>query len=192
RRELRSNVEESGQLTLDGGLDESEDALADAETVRATAIKDLADAFEGELTRSRGAELLVDMELPLTYVLADMEAVGIAVDAEGLETLQSELGAGVKAVEADAHEVVGREFNLGSPKQLQEILFDQFRLPKTKRIKTGYTTDADALAALYEQTQHPVLEHLLRHREVARLKTVVDSLLPLVDDEGRIHTTFNQ
>ena len=98
----------------------------------------------------------------------------------------------MKAVEQDAHELVGREFNLGSPKQLQEILFDQFGLPKTKRIKTGYTTDADSLADLYVQTEHPVLELLLRHREVARLKSVVDGLLPLIDDHGRIHTTFNQ
>jgi DNA polymerase-1 len=192
RRELRSNIEESGQLTLDGGLDESNDAIAEAETVRASAIKDLADAFEDELARSRGAELLVDMELPLTYVLADMEAVGIAADTDGLLDLQAELGAGVKAVEQEAHQLVGREFNLGSPKQLQEILFDQFGLPKTKRIKTGYTTDADSLADLYAKTQHPVLEMLLRHREVARLKTVVDGLLPLIDDAGRIHTTFNQ
>jgi DNA polymerase-1 len=191
-RELRSNVDDSGQLTLDGGLDESDDAIADAETVRASAIKDLADAFDAELTRSRGAELLVDMELPLSYVLADMEAVGIAVDTDGLIALQSELGAGVKAVEQDAHQVVGREFNLGSPKQLQEILFDQFKLPKTKRIKTGYTTDADSLADLYAKTEHPLLELLLRHREVARLKSVVDGLLPLIDDHGRIHTTFNQ
>ncbi len=114
------------------------------------------------------------MELPLTYVLADMEAVGIAADTDALTALQAELGAGVKAVEADAHQLVGREFNLGSPKQLQEILFDQFGLPKTKRIKTGYTTDADSLADLYVKTEHPVLELLLRHREVARLKTVVD------------------
>jgi DNA polymerase-1 len=191
-RELRSNIDDSGQLTLDGGLEESDDAIADAETVRASAIKDLADAFDAELARSRGAELLVDMELPLTYVLADMEAVGIAVDTDGLIALQSELGAGVKAVEQDAHQVVGREFNLGSPKQLQEILFDQFKLPKTKRIKTGYTTDADSLADLYAKTEHPVLELLLRHREVARLKSVVDGLLPLIDDHGRIHTTFNQ
>jgi DNA polymerase I len=191
-RELRSNVDESGQLTLDGGLEESDDALAQTETVRASAIKDLADAFDGELARSRGAELLVDMELPLTYVLADMESVGIAVDTDGLLALQAELGAGVKAVEQDAHQVVGREFNLGSPKQLQEILFDQFKLPKTKRIKTGYTTDADSLADLYVKTEHPLLELLLRHREVARLKSVVDGLLPLIDDHGRIHTTFNQ
>ncbi len=99
---------------------------------------------------------------------------------------------GVQAVEQDAHREVGKEFNLGSPKQLQEILFDQFGLPKTKRIKTGFSTDADSLADLYVKTQHPVLELLLRHREVARLKSVVDGLLPLVDDVGRIHTTFNQ
>ncbi|MBN9619735.1 MAG: DNA polymerase I, partial [Actinobacteria bacterium] len=191
-RELRSNVEDSGQLTLDGGVEESDDAIAEAETVQASAVKDLADAFGDELARSKGAELLADLELPLTYVLADMEGIGIAVDTGVLAELQSELGAGVKEVEQDAHKVVGREFNLGSPKQLQEILFDQFQLPKTKRIKTGYTTDADSLADLYAKTEHPVLELLLRHREVARLKSVVDGLLPLVDDHGRIHTTFNQ
>ncbi|MEP6598226.1 MAG: DNA polymerase I [Actinomycetota bacterium] len=195
RRELRANDPaelESGQLTLDGGIDESDSALAEIESVRASAIKDLADAFDVELEQRGAARLLAEMELPLTFVLSDMEAVGIAVDTDHLLELQTELGAGVKTVEQDAHAVVGRPFNLGSPKQLQEILFDQFGLPKTKRIKTGYTTDADALAGLYEQTQHPLLELLLRHREVARLKTVVDSLLPLIDDVGRIHTTFNQ
>jgi len=191
-RELRSNIEESGQLTLDGGLEESDDALAEVETVRASAVKDLAERFDSELGRSRGADLLVGMELPLTYVLADMEAVGIAADTDALLALQAELGAGVKTVEQEAHQLVGREFNLGSPKQLQEILFDQYGLPKTKRIKTGYTTDADSLADLYAKTEHPVLELLLRHREVSRLKSVVDGLLPLIDDVGRIHTTFNQ
>jgi DNA polymerase-1 len=192
RRELRSNVEESGQLTLDGGVEESDEALAQVETLRAVAVKDLADAFDAELERDGAGGLLRDLELPLTYVLGDMEATGIAVDTDALLALQSELGAGVKAVEQDAHAVAGREFNLGSPKQLQEILFDQFGLPKTKKIKTGYTTDADSLADLYVKTEHPILELLLRHREVARLKTVVDGLLPLVDDVGRIHTTFNQ
>ncbi len=194
-RELRANDTaelESGQLTLDGGLDESDQAIADIEAVRAAAVKDLADALDADLEPRGATRLLAEMELPLTFVLADMEAVGIAADTDKFLELQSELGAAVKSVEQDAYGVVGRQFNLGSPKQLQEILFDQFSLPKTKRIKTGYTTDADALAHLYEQTGHPVLEHLLRHREVARLKTVVDSLLPLIDDAGRIHTTFNQ
>jgi DNA polymerase I len=177
---------------LDGGLDESDDALAEVETLHATAVKDLADAFDPELESGGATRLLADLELPLTFVLADMEAVGIFADIDGLMSLQAELGGGVKQVEQEAHQLVGREFNLGSPKQLQEILFDQYQLPKTKRNKTGYTTDADALADLYVKTQHPVLELLLRHREVARLKSVVDGLLPLIDDQGRIHTTFNQ
>ncbi len=191
-RELRANVEETAQLTLDADTDDTDDALAEVETVRASAVRDLGDAFDADLRERGASRLLAEMELPLTFVLVDMEAVGIAADTDHLLDLQAELGAGVKAVEEDAYGVVGRPFNLGSPKQLQEILFDQFKLPKTKRIKTGYTTDADSLAALYAQTEHPLLEHLLRHREVARLKTVVDSLLPLVDDAGRIHTTFNQ
>ena len=191
-RELRSNVEDNGQLTLDGGEEESDDALAEVETLRATAVHDLANAFEPDLERDGATRLLTELELPLTFVLADMEAVGIAADTDALLDLQAELGGGVKEVEQDAHRLVGREFNLGSPKQLQEILFDQFELPKTKRIKTGYTTDADSLADLYVKTEHPFLELLLRHREVARLKTVVDGLLPLIDDQGRIHTTFNQ
>lgn len=194
-RELRSNAGDSSgvvQLTLDGGVDESDDALADVEAVRASAVRDLADVFDTQLDASNALGLLRDMELPLAYVLADMEAVGIATDTDALTDLQSELGGLVKLVEQDAHQLVGREFNLGSPKQLQEILFEQYELPKTKRIKTGYTTDADSLTDLYAKTQHPVLELLLRHREVARLKSVVDGLLPLVDDHSRIHTTFNQ
>ena len=88
--------------------------------------------------------------------------------------------------------MIGREVNLGSPKQLQAVIFDELGLPKTKKNKTGYTTDADALTWLLEQTGHPFMEHLLRHRDVTRLRTVIDGLLPMVDDAGRIHTTFQQ
>src|SRR5205814_10674493 len=98
----------------------------------------------------------------------------------------------VKAAAQAAYGAVGREFNLGSPKQLQEILFNELGLPKTKRIKTGYTTDADALQGLYAQTEHPLLMHLLRHRDVAKLKTTVDGLLKSISDDGRIHTTYYQ
>ena len=193
-RELRSNVEaDSGQLTLDGGVDESDNAVAEVETVRATAVRDLADAFATQLAEAgEAASLLVDMELPLAFVLADMEAVGIAADAGELVDLQQELGERVAEVEQQAHGIVGRPFNLGSPKQLQEILFVERDLPKTKRNKTGYTTDADALTDLFAKTGDELLGVLLRHREVARLKSVVDGLIPLIDDHGRIHTTFNQ
>jgi DNA polymerase-1 len=98
----------------------------------------------------------------------------------------------VKAAEQAAFTIIGHEFNLGSPKQLQEVLFTELGLPKTKRIKTGYTTDSEALTSLLAQTGHPVLEHLLRHRDVARLKSIVDSLIPMADEDGRIHTTYNQ
>ena len=193
KRELREeSADTSGQLTLDGGLDEADAIRAEVEAVRASAIRDLADALDTELAGRGGVSLLTDLELPLTFVLADIEATGIAADVGLFTDLQTELGSAVRQAESDAHRVVGRPFNLGSPKQLQQILFDELRLPKTKRTKTGYTTDADALAWLAQATEHPLIEPLLRHREVSRLKSVVDSLLPMVDESGRVHTTFNQ
>jgi DNA polymerase-1 len=162
--------------------------------LRARATLDLADAIDAELARDGelSTRLLAGVELPLVRVLADMERIGIAADTDYLSDLESHFAAEVKAAAQAAYEVVGREFNLGSPKQLQEILFTELGLPKTKRIKTGYTTDADALQWLYAQSPHPLLAHLLRHRDVARLKSTVDGLLKSVSDDGRIHTTFNQ
>ncbi len=193
KRELRDEAgPATGQLTLEGGLEESDNARAQAEAVRASAVRDLADALDVELAGRGGTALLTDLELPLTFVLAEMEATGIAVDTDHLTDLQSELAAAVRDAETEAHALVGRRFNLGSPKQLQQILFDERGLPKTKRTKTGYTTDADALAGLAEASDDPLLPFLLRHREVTRLKSVVDSLLPMVDELGRVHTTFNQ
>jgi DNA polymerase-1 len=193
KRELRDDAaDDSGQLTLDGGVDESDNARAEAEGLKASAIRDLADALDAALAERHGTQLLLELELPLTFDIADIEATGIAVDAGVLTDLQSELGDAVKAAEAQAHSLVGRPFNLGSPKQLQVILFDELGLPKTKRTKTGYTTDADALAGLAQISDNELLPLLLRHREVARLKSVVDSLLPMIDDHGRVHTTFIQ
>ncbi len=121
-----------------------------------------------------------------------MEYRGIAADLDFLHDLQKEFASGVAEAAADCYEVIGREVNLGSPKQLQTVLFDELALPKTKRIKSGYTTDAEALTSLLASTGHPFLEHLLRHRDVTRLRTVIDGLIPMVDDAGRIHTTFQQ
>ncbi|MHB8451779.1 MAG: DNA polymerase I [Mycobacteriales bacterium] len=177
------------QLTLDGS---GEAAAAEAAAVRARAVLDLAEALEADLERRSATGLLREVELPLVEVLAAMEEAGIAVDADQLVQLESHLAAQVKQVTQEAHDSVGHEFNLGSPKQLQVVLFDELRLPKTKRIKTGYTTDADALTWLSGQSEHPLLAALLRHRDVSRLKTVVDSLLPMLDDHGRVHTTYNQ
>lgn len=188
-RELRSDGNGSGQFALDGSREVEQ---AEEQALRARAIVDLADALDGDLHRRGGARLLHDVELPLVGTLAEMERTGIAVDVEHFGALSAELGADVKAAEQAAYDVVGREFNLNSPKQLQQVLFTELGLPKTKRIKTGYTTDAEALQGLLAQTGHPVLEHLLRHRDATRLKTVVDALIPLADEGRRVHTTFNQ
>ena len=98
----------------------------------------------------------------------------------------------VKQAAQDAYGVIGKEINLGSPKQLQVVLFDELNMPKTKRTKTGYTTDADALQTLFEQTEHPFLSHLLLHRDATRLKVTVEGLLKSIADDGRIHTTYSQ
>ncbi|MFC7532777.1 DNA polymerase I [Actinoplanes sp. GCM10030250] len=194
KRELRVEEPDNGQLTLDGlGLSE-EGAAEEIVMLRARATLDLADVLTAELSQDGGESqrLLAEVEQPLSVVLAEMERRGIAADTDYLSELEAHFAAEVKAAQQAAHEVVGREFNLGSPKQLQEILFVERGLPKTKKIKSGYTTDADALQNLFAQTADPVLEHLLRHRDVAKLKSTVDGLLKSVSDDGRIHTTFNQ
>jgi DNA polymerase I len=188
-RELRAETGSDGQLSLDGSLEED---AAQAQMLRARAVLDLAEALEAVLEERGGSQLLSELELPLTALLADMERVGIAADLSWLAELEARFAGEVKRAADQAYETIGHEVNLGSPKQLQQVLFEELGLPKTKKIKTGYTTDADALQDLYVKTEHPFLEHLLRHRDVARLKTVVDSLIPMVDDHERVHTTFNQ
>ncbi len=191
-RELRADDGTGGQLTLDGGEEAADEAAAQFEAVRARAVVDLAAELAGDLEDRNAGSLLRDIELPLVYVLARLERTGIAADLDYLHELQKHFAAECATVEQAAYGVIGREINLGSPKQLQVVLFEELALPKTKRIKTGYTTDADSLQSLLEQTGHPFLEHLMRHRDVTRLRTVIDGLIPMVDEAGRIHTTFHQ
>jgi DNA polymerase I len=187
-KELRE-APETGQLTLDGtGEEEGTAALAR----RARATRELAAALDADLDSRGATRLLAEIELPLVEILAGMERTGIAADADHFAAMSATLHGEVKSAEQAAYAVVGHEFNLGSPKQLQEVLFTELGLPKTKRIKTGYTTDSDALIGLLATTGHPVLEHLLHHRDVWKLKSIVDALIPLSREDGRIHTTFNQ
>jgi DNA polymerase-1 len=188
-KELRADTGAGVQLTLDGSA-ELEASIALVQ--RAAATLDLAAALDAELDKRGASRLLDEMELPLVYVLAEMERTGIAADADHFAEMSATLHGEVKAAEQAAYAVVGHEFNLGSPKQLQEVLFTELGLPKTKKIKTGYTTDSEALTTLLASTGHPVLEHLLHHRDVAKLKSIVDSLIPMAGEDGRIHTTYNQ
>jgi DNA polymerase-1 len=193
KRELRVEEQpEERQLSLLDGVEGDDAQLAAGEILRARAIAELADALDAELARVGQAKLLIEMELPLLEVLAEVEAAGIAVDVELLASLDAHFGARVKQAEQEAFAIIGKEINLGSPKQLQTVLFDELHMPKTKRTKTGYTTDADALTGLYAQTEHPFLAHLLEHRDATRLKITVEGLIKSVAEDGRIHTTYSQ
>jgi DNA polymerase I len=188
-KELRDAGNDNGQLTLD---DSGEKEAAQALGLQARATLDLAAALDADLSGRGATRLLHELELPLVGVLARMERTGIAADTDHFASMSATLHGEVKAAEQAAFAVVGHEFNLGSPKQLQEVLFTELGLPKTKRIKTGYTTDSEALTNLLASTEHPVLAHLLHHRDVSKLKSIVDSLIPMAGEDGRIHTTFNQ
>jgi DNA polymerase-1 len=193
QRELRAEQGAGdGQLSLLVDEEQEKQEAAAAELVRARAVAQLADALDEQLERIEERHLLTELELPLLVVLGELESAGIAVDADLLTELGVHFAGRVKQAAQDAYGVIGKEINLGSPKQLQVVLFDELAMPKTKRTKTGYTTDADALQGLYEKNPHPFLRHLLEHRDATRLKTTVDGLVKSIADDGRIHTTLNQ
>ncbi|WP_411284264.1 DNA polymerase I [Lapillicoccus sp.] len=191
RRELKNDTDRHGQGMLD--FEGEGDRAAGEAMVVARAVLALSDALDGELARTDGTALLRDVELPLVEVLARMERAGIAVDVEALEALFTDFDGQVANAQQAAWDSIGDEsVNLGSPKQLQEVLFERLKLPKTKRTKTGYTTDADALNDLGTKVDVPFLNQLLAFRDAARLRVTVEGLLKSVAEDGRIHTTYIQ
>jgi DNA polymerase-1 len=181
--------ESSAQLSLDSSLEISGETLAKA----ARATLDLSEFLKLDLQKRGGESLFNQVEMPLVPLLAEMEAHGIAVDIKALKILESSFDADAAQAVKQAHDSVGHEFNLGSPKQLQEVLFEERGLPKTKKIKTGYTTDAESLLGLLAKfPDDELLTALLRYREVIKLKQTVTGLLAAVQDDDRIHTSFNQ
>jgi DNA polymerase-1 len=177
-------------LSLDADQDE---AAADALARRADAARRLEPVLRADLVAS-GAETLHDeLELPLARVLGEMETVGIAASDEELARLDAEHEAHQSAVAEDAYAAIGGDrINLGSPKQLQEVLYDRLGLPKGRRTKTGYSTNAETLTDLFDKTAHPFLAALLTHRDVTKLRQIIETLRRFVADDGRIHTTFHQ
>ncbi|MFI1288192.1 DNA polymerase I [Streptomyces sp. NPDC020792] len=187
-RELAPAAAADGQLAF--GADER--AEAEALMIQARAVLDLGEAFGARLPEVGAADLLRDVELPTSVLLARMERHGIAADRSHLEAMEQTFAGAVQQAVKEAHAAAGHEFNLGSPKQLQEVLFGELALPKTKKTKTGYTTDADALAWLATQTDNELPVIMLRHREQAKLRVTVEGLIKTIAADGRIHTTFNQ
>lgn len=179
---------ESGQLDL--GL-EGDATFRDAVQRGYVALL-LSEHFAPMLVERGAANLLHELELPLAAILATMELTGIDVSQERLATLLTDFTAAMNAAQEAAFAAIGHEVNLGSPKQLQEVLFEELGLPKTKKIKTGYTTDAASLKMLLEKTGHEFLAQLMAHREASKLKQMVETLKKSVAEDGRIHTTYAQ
>jgi len=186
KRPLEAGGDGAAQATLDF-LEADDQSRA-----RVEAIADLAVVMAGELRAVAADKLLADVELPVQQVLARMETVGIAADEDAMRDLRDELDAAVVAAEQAAYDVIGHEINLGSPKQLQTVLFDELHMPKSKKTKQGYTTGAAALDEMYAANPHPFLEHLLAHRDNIKLRQIVDALMRAIADDGRIHTTYQQ
>lgn len=181
-----------GDLLNLGDEDPAEAARRRRLAAEAAAVQALAPVLEARLKETGSWELAQTLEFPLTEVLARMEHAGIAVDDGYLDGLNRELGERMDSLQARVREHAGESFNVNSHPQLSRILFEKLELPKTKKIKTGYSTDAAELGKL--AGSHPIIDALLEYREVAKLRTgFTDSLLSLVNsDTGRIHTTYEQ
>jgi len=186
-QEIKDLVERFGN---DSTIDESDSERA--LLTSACALFALRDSLIAELSKRNLSHLFDGLELPIAALLTEMERRGVAVNRKGLEDLLRFFEEEVSRETAVAHEAAGHEFNVASPKQLQVVLFDELGLPKTKKIKTGYTTDADALTWLFEKTAHPVLAALLRIRETKKLATTIEGLLTEIAADQRIHTHFAQ
>ncbi|WP_432208204.1 DNA polymerase I [Citricoccus nitrophenolicus] len=189
------------ELDLEDPGSAFEEALVQARAaagVRAAwMVRRLSEQFQPELI-SRGAQqLLVDLEVPLASVMVDMELAGIAVDRPVLDGLFDDFTERMEAAQESAWASVaeangGEKVNLGSPKQLQTLLFEKLDMPKTRKTKTGYSTDVESLTDLLNQTQHPFLENLMLHRDATKLRQTVEGLRDTVAADGRIHTTYSQ
>jgi DNA polymerase I len=182
-------------LAAERGLAEVEvnhdDKAVEAAARRAAMIQALSPRLNEELEEMALARLFYDVELPLADVLGDMEKVGMPVDARTLEAIGEEIQARIEELEARIYEDVGHEFNIGSPKQLGEVLFEELGLPSIRKTKTGYSTDAKVLQQL--AIEHPIAERIIEYRELTKLRgTYIEGLVKLIGEDGRIHTTLNQ
>jgi DNA polymerase I len=187
---ISAETSKAGQLEL--AFDGDDTAAADALVHVAAVVQALSRYFESELIERKAGELLTTLELPVSRVLAEMETAGIAVDMQRMDEQLADLAKVIDNAQELAFAAIGHEVNLGSPKQLQTVLFEELQLPKTKKIKSGYTTDAASLKSLLEKTGHEFLVQLMAHRESSKLRQMLESLKKSVAEDGRIHTTYAQ
>ncbi|MFM1795908.1 MAG: hypothetical protein RLZZ340_585, partial [Actinomycetota bacterium] len=167
--------------------EDSNDASLDA-----WLVANLSPVLFSRLSEEDQLRALTEIELPTSHALALMEFTGIQINRKQLETLFDSLGEEVARVAGEAYAIIGKEINLASPKQLQTVLFDDLGMTGTKSVKTGFSTNAAALNELFEQTEHPFLAKLLEHREVSKLRQIVEIVIKAIAADGRIHTNYVQ
>ncbi|HKS02587.1 MAG TPA: DNA polymerase, partial [Arthrobacter sp.] len=187
---VSAEAAKAGQLELE--FDDDAAAASGALVQVAAVVHKLSRYFESELQERKAENLLATLELPVARVLADMETAGISVSMDLMDEQLADLARVIDDAQERAFAAIGHEVNLGSPKQLQTVLFEELQLPKTKKIKSGYTTDAASLKNLLEKTGHEFLVQLMAHRESAKLRQMVETLKKSVAEDGRIHTTYAQ
>ena len=144
------------------------------------------------LVSNKQLDVYRDVELASSHPLAKMEVTGISVDEKALAKLVKKLDKEISDIAATCFEIIGKEINLASPKQLQTVLFEDLGMTGTSKVKTGFSTNAEALTTLFEQNGHPFLENLLKHREVTKIRQIVETISKAVQTDGRIHTTYVQ
>lgn len=180
-----------GKKSLSDVIEEDEQEFVEYACMRSLALQKAYTPLKEKLTKENMVSLYDNIEMPLTYVLYDMEKEGVLAEGDALKEYSAVLGEKIAELEKRIYEQVGETFNINSPKQLGEILFEKMGLKGGKKTKTGYSTAADVLEKL--AVDNPVVADVLEYRGLAKLKsTYADGLAEFIDKSGRIHSTFNQ
>ncbi|NBR60568.1 MAG: DNA polymerase I [Actinobacteria bacterium] len=155
-------------------------------------LNPLCKKIDETLVQSKQDFIYKSVELPSARALAKMEQVGVSINTADLTKLIKQLDKEISQLASECYKIIAKEINLASPKQLQTVLFDDLGMQGTSKVKTGFSTNAEALTTLFEQTGHPFLEKLLQHREVTKIRQIVETISKTVESDGRIHTTYVQ
>jgi DNA polymerase-1 len=174
--------------------DNSEELVQEDKDLSALAwyVVQLNSSLASVLSKSEQTNVYKEVELASSNPLAKMEQTGITLDSQALANLVKKLDKEIATIAAACFEIIGKEINLASPKQLQTVLFEDLGMSGTSKVKTGFSTNAEALTTLFEQNGHPFLEKLLAHREVTKIRQIVETISKAVAEDGRIHTTYVQ